>query len=527
MNFFKQLGWLSKLIIVVILVSVISYFGWPYVQKTMSGTGGGNADLVGALNTWSGFAPIVHLNGGKDVNKNSRLTKEFDVTLKIEQMDVRQNCIDALKEGKVDFIYTTTDISPTENGAESDLMKLGVYQILKIDDSRGADVIVGTRTIKNVNGLKGHKGAVAVGTASHTLLLRALETAGLTQNDVELVKVSDGIEAAKMFKSGEVDWAVVWSPDDGDCYTAVTGSHEIFSTKFARNIIMDGIIVRKDVYEKKKEDFQKLATGWLTINAETNELVKAINPNTFVDELVKMDGGKSHSLPPMFDSIATSFSKAFNAPKFVVADGMYKVRYSTHGDNVNFFGLNSSFNGVTGNELYTKMTRSYSQVGLAKNPSPWSQVSNFDLVQSITTLKGGIHNAEGEVVFSAPTAEDVTAEASSVRSVSIEFPTGSSVLTDEAMEIIDKDIMPIAKAVAGGSKIRLEGNTDYTGSKQLNMTLSQQRAQSVANYMIKNGINQSYIVAVIGNGPNNPVCNETTPECLARNRRTEFQLINR
>jgi NitT/TauT family transport system substrate-binding protein len=526
LNFFKQLGWLSKLIIVSIIVLTGAYFGYPYVKGSF-GAGGGNADLTGSLNTWTGFVGIVDLNGGKDVNKDSRMYKEFGLKLKIEQMDVRQNCIDALKEGKVDFIYTTTDISPTENGQESDLMKLGVIQILKIDDSRGADVIVGVRTVKNVQDLKGQKIAVAQGTASHTLLLRVLETAGLTQNDIELVKVADGIEAAKMFKAGEVPVAVVWSPDDGDCYSAITGSHEIFSTKFARNIIMDGIIVKKEVFEKKRKEFEKLAIGWLTINAELNELVKSIDPNTFTDEISKMCDGKPNSIPPRYDSIATTFSKAFNAPKFVVADGMFKVRYSTYGDNVNFFGLNSSFNGVDGDELYTKMTRSYSEIGLAKNPAPWRQVSDPSLIQGITTLKGGIHSAEGEVVFTPATEEMKTAEASSVRNVSINFDLGSYSLNDEAMDIIDKDIIPVAKGVAGGSKFRLEGNTDNTGNPQSNINLSKLRAQAVANYMIKRGINPSYIIAVVGNGSSKPLCNENTPDCYEKNRRTEFQLINR
>jgi len=522
MNFFRKLGWLSKTIIALIIIVPAAIFAWPHISKNLGG--GSSADLTGSLNTWSGFAPIVYLNRGKDVNKDSRLTKEFDLTLKIEQMDVRQTCIDALKEGKVDFIYTTTDISPTENGEASDLMKLGVVQILKIDDSRGADVIVGVRTIKSVSDLKGQKIAVATGTASHTLLLRVLETAGLTQNDVELVKVADGIESAKMFKSGEVPVAVVWSPDDGDCYAAIAGSHEIFSTKYARNIIMDGIVVRKDVYEKKKKDFQKLAIAWLTINAETNELQKQIDGVKFAEM------GDKYPLPAIYDSIATAFSKAFNAPKFVVADGMYKVRYATYGDNVNFFGLNSSFNGVDGDELYTKMTRSYTEVGLAKNPLPWRQVSDPSLIQSITTLNGGIHSAEGEVVFTNVSEDVKTADASAVKPVSIVFSVGSYTLDDEAMSKIDKEIIPIAKGVAGGSKFRLEGNTDKTGNFQKNITLSQKRAQSVADYMIKRGINPSYIVAVVGNGSKKPVVgceSESTEEMKAKNRRTEFQLINR
>lgn len=526
--FFKKLGWLTKTLLVAIILGTVSYFGYPYVQNSFKS--GGNADLVGALNTWSPFAVIVDLNGGKEVNKNSRLTKEFDLKLKIEQMDVRTNCIDALKKGDVDFIYTTTDISPTENGAESDLIKLGVVQILKTDDSRGADVIVGIRTIKNVQDLKNQKIAVATGTASHTLLLRVLETAGLTQNDVELVKVTDGIEAAKMFKAGEVPVAVVWSPDDGDCYAAIAGSHEIFSTKFARNIIMDGIIVKKETYEKKKKEFQKLAIAWLTGNAEMNELIKQIDPNTFTDELAKMADGKPNSIPARYDSIVTIFSKTFNAPKFVVGDGVYKARYSTYGDNVNFFGLNSSFNGVDGDELYTKMTRVYTEVGLAKNPLPWRQVSDPSLIQSITTLNGGIHVAEGEVVFSNVTEEIKNSEASAIKPVSIVFEVGSYTLNDEAMEKIDREIIPIAKGVAGGSKFRLEGNTDNTGNSQKNIELSKKRAQSVANYMIKNGINASYFVSIVGNGSSKPVVgceSNSTDEMKSKNRRTEFQLINK
>ena len=101
---------------------------------------------------------------------------------------------------------------------------------------------------------------------------------------------------------------------------------------------------------------------------------------------------------------------------------------------------------------------------------------------------------------------------------------------DELTTKIDKEIIPIAKGVAGGSKFRLEGNTDKTGNPKSNVILSKKRAQSVADYMIKRGINSSYIVAVIGNGSSKPVngCEtESTDEMKSKNRRTEFQLINR
>lgn len=534
MNFLRSIGWLAWTIIALIIVIPTLIYFWSPIQASLSG--GKSADLTGALNTWSGFAPIVYLNNGLEPNKNSRLTKEFDVTLKIEKMDVRQSCIDALKEDKVDFIYNTTDVSPIEMDEQSDFAKMNVMQILKIDGSGspygGADVIVATRNIKSVADFKGKKIAVAIGTASHTLLLRVLESQGLTQSDVTLVKCSDGLESAKMFKNGEVEIAVVWSPDDGDCYAAIKGSHEVFSTKQARSIIMDGIIVKKSVYEKKQKHFFNLAIAWLTINAETNELVKQINPTTFVDQISLMADGKPNSIPPIYDSIATAFSKAFGAPKFVIADGMYKVRFATYGDNINFFGLNSSFNenGMTGDKLYSKMTKAYREIGMAKNPIPWKMASDASLIQSITTLKGGIHSAEGETTFTTPTEEMVQAEAMATKKVSINFERGSYTLDDAAKEKIDKEIGPIVSGFTGGL-FRLEGNTDKTGSRATNLNISKLRAQAVADYLIRNlGVKKNQIVAIKGNGPDKPVVgcesNETESQ-MAENRRTEFQLINK
>jgi len=185
------------------------------------------------------------------------LLKSLDLNSNSNKWTIRQNCIDALKEDQVDFIYNTTDVSPIEMDTQSDFAKMGVVQILKIDGSGspygGADVIVAIRSVRSVSDFKGRTVAVAIGTASHTLLLRVLETAGLTQDDIEIIKCPDGIEAAKMFKNGEADIAVVWSPDDGDCYAAIKDSHPVFSTQQAPNIIMDGIIVKKSVYEKKKK----------------------------------------------------------------------------------------------------------------------------------------------------------------------------------------------------------------------------------------------------------------------------------
>ncbi len=66
------------------------------------------------------------------------------------------------------------------------------------------------------------------------------------------------------------------------------------------------------------------------------------------------------------------------------------------------------------------------------------------------------------------------------------------------------------------------GYTDSTGSKDLNMRLSQQRADSVASALIT-GVAANRI-RTTGMGPANPIASNSTAEGKAQNRRVEITL---
>lgn len=69
------------------------------------------------------------------------------------------------------------------------------------------------------------------------------------------------------------------------------------------------------------------------------------------------------------------------------------------------------------------------------------------------------------------------------------------------------------------------GCPDEIGSREANIALSRIRAQAVVNYLIREqGMDPNRFV-VVGNGPDSPVCNEDTPACYAKNRRTDFQIL--
>src|SRR5207249_2930762 len=79
-------------------------------------------------------------------------------------------------------------------------------------------------------------------------------------------------------------------------------------------------------------------------------------------------------------------------------------------------------------------------------------------------------------------------------------------------------------------EIELSSHTDGKGKADYNLKLSQARAQSCVDYLIKKGIAKKRMIAK-GYGMNKPVAPNTNedgsdnPEGRALNRRTEFKIL--
>ncbi len=73
-----------------------------------------------------------------------------------------------------------------------------------------------------------------------------------------------------------------------------------------------------------------------------------------------------------------------------------------------------------------------------------------------------------------------------------------------------------------GLRVSIEGHTDVDGADDYNMTLSQNRARSVCDYLIQNfGISSDRLESR-GWGESKPIDGNTTPEGKANNRRVEL-----
>jgi len=111
----------------------------------------------------------------------------------------------------------------------------------------------------------------------------------------------------------------------------------------------------------------------------------------------------------------------------------------------------------------------------------------------------------------------------------IRYEFDSPNLTRESKNILDTTLLLILNKYPN-TKIEISAHTDSKGTDAYNLKLSQQRAESVVQYLIKKGINQTRLQAK-GYGETMPIAlNENldgtdNPEGREKNRRTEFKIL--
>lgn len=105
---------------------------------------------------------------------------------------------------------------------------------------------------------------------------------------------------------------------------------------------------------------------------------------------------------------------------------------------------------------------------------------------------------------------------------SVTFATGRYDLSPHAQSSLDKAAQTLAMYT--DTTISIIGHTDSTGNDEINNPLSQNRANSVAQYLNSRGVAASRM-SVAGRGSYQPIASNATPEGRAQNRRVEI-LIN-
>lgn len=103
----------------------------------------------------------------------------------------------------------------------------------------------------------------------------------------------------------------------------------------------------------------------------------------------------------------------------------------------------------------------------------------------------------------------------------VQFETNSAVLDEVFQPELDQLVATMA---ASNIRIRIIGHTDNSGTKTFNQALSENRASSVADFLLQNGIKQSRM-ETSGRGADSPIASNDSETGRSSNRRTEIVIV--
>lgn len=497
----------------------------PASQSTTIGSAGN--PLKVSLVSFHGYAPALVANGNSLVTRPGSIYADKGAHIEFLIQDDIPTLSTIFESGAANCAWRTSDFWAQE---QPNLRNSGhdAKAVMIVDNTQGGDAIIAHNpAIRSIEDLAGHSVALLQFTPSHGMLIDAIDNSSLSARKKESIKTvfinaeegTAGVRAA--YESGNVDAAVLWDPDLALAQRNVGGSHVVYSTKTASNLIFDVMVcdARLLANADGQAAIQKFVEGWM-------EGVKAAraNPDTAVEALVATED--------FFKLLADKEGRPFVKSLFnnLVWTGLE--------DNVRILGLAGGTNHY--DRVYRRFDEIYRKAGALANPmSPViNPQESFDyrFIKTLLARDMGAATAAAtpQTTFSQTGLAQATQKNAAIvtKPVMVGFGTGSAALSKKAQKTIDEEMVPFIEN-NGKAYFEVSGNTDATGTRSINLQLSKARAKSVVDYLVVQWEFSRNRFKILGNGPDRPLCDEENPaadrlsleECRAMNRTTRIGLF--
>jgi outer membrane protein OmpA-like peptidoglycan-associated protein len=122
------------------------------------------------------------------------------------------------------------------------------------------------------------------------------------------------------------------------------------------------------------------------------------------------------------------------------------------------------------------------------------------------------------------TGVSVVREGNNIRLImpgNITFPTAGDQVNASFYPVLGSVVKVLKKYEQ--TTVDIAGHTDSDGADDYNLALSQRRANSVASYLVQQGIVAGRLM-VVGYGESQPIASNATPQGKSENRRVEIQI---
>lgn len=446
---------------------------------------------------------IIDSNGGLTTQPGSIYDK-LGINVNISIINDATQSSNALISGSLDAAgYTVNRTAFLSNK----FSEAGVDVVMPYitNFSNGGDGIIAKSSITSVADLVNAKIGVPQFSEAHSLVVWFVNQSDLAEEEKQqiinnLIFFETPDEAAKAFFAGQIDVAATWEPYLTQAQN-MSDAHILFSTASSSSLIMDGILFNKEFVDK----YPEVVTAFIDGALQGADLYET--DMTYIKKVM-----------PMF---STSSDED-------IISNCQSAKLMTYADNMNVL------NG-TAKSIYTSMCDVWSSVGENVNKDIVDDIFDDTLISTLASKydQNDVTETDANVTITEENKQEaIDAEALLQKSATVNFIVSTAKFTDaaEATQTLD-EFIDIAK-VLDGTIIEIAGNTDpnpdIDPDDTANKMLSQQRAETVKQYFVLNGISPDRIV-VVGNGSSNPVVDNDTPEHRAMNRRTDvsFKCLER
>lgn len=450
-----------------------------------------------SIDEWVGYATIIQANGGLTTQKGS-IYDQLGIKVNINIINDATQSSNALIKGDIDGAgYTINRLAFLSSKFTNSGTKVVMPYITNY--SNGGDGIIALSSIKTIEDLVDAKIGVPQFSESQAMIVWFVNQSNLSQEDKNkiidnLILFETADETAKAFFAGQIDVAGTWQPYLTQAEN-MTDSHILFSTASSTKLIMSGIIFRDDFAKANPELVSKFIDGTLqAIDSYDKEL----------DVLRKS--------MPMFSGMSDEDIVGMTSD----------AALATWSNNMDILKED-------GKTIYNNMCDVWSSIGENVDKSIVDTLFDSSYMESLAdkyeSFNTGNESSDDKVTVNDENKDEIlNTDALLSKSATVNFVINTAKFTDtaEASKTLN-EFIEIAK-ILDGTIIQIEGNTSPNKSgdpnDEANILLSKQRAETVKQYFIANGIEADRII-VVGNGFSKPVTDNDTEEGRAANRRTE------
>lgn len=440
-----------------------------------------------SLDEWIGWKPIIDANQGLTTQPGSIFDK-LGIKVNINVINDADASSNALIKGDLNAAGYTLNRTAFLSGKFADA-GLDVVMPVFTNYSDGGDGIIALSKFDSIESLVDAKIGVPKYSEAQSLVIWFVNKSDLPDTDKQkiidnLVLLDDAEQTGQAFFAGSLDVAATWQPYLSNAEES-TNSHILFDTSSSNKLIMDGILFRADFAHAHPDVVSKFIDG--IFQAES---------------MYETEFRYIRKVMPMF------------------ADSSDEDIKGMCGD-AGLMGYSENVSALENDcpVVFADMCSVWESIGETVNRSLGATLFDTSCVKALSNNYSSLQQEESFEITEEQKEAVLDVQAMMTKSCTLNFLPDTAKFVDNAeADAILREFVEIAKTL-DGTIIQIEGNINTVKASEAGVALSEERAKTVKNYFVANGIDPNRII-VVGNGNSKMVVDPDSNDAY-KNRRTD------